>query len=240
MLTELRRSILREHDFVKNDVPYLYKNIFKNPTDYLSWNDVEHCVNTPEFYNFELVDNNGDKFDIRYFHYQRKSWVERPVAHKKQVIDAVNQGNTLVITNYGFHNQKTRDLCGLFESMFDVYSNLHVYCGLGSSSSFKIHDDYPANFIMQVEGKTHWKVFKNRLSYLYRTGYSYSNISEEELEVAVDTVLEPGDVLYIPSRCYHMATPTEKRLSLSIPCWMKYPDDNENKLFDRNYYRLEV
>ena len=32
------------------------------------------------------------------------------------------------------------------------------------------------------------------------------------------TILKPGDLLYVPSRYYHCAFPKSSRLSISIPC----------------------
>ena len=49
----------------------------------------------------------------------------------------------------------------------------------------------------QIEGETKWKIFKNRISYLYRTGTMNGKLVEEDLELDIEVNLTPGDVLYI-------------------------------------------
>lgn len=92
-----------------------------------------------------------------------------------------------------------------------------------------------------MEGETHWQVFNNRASNLVEQ-LDYTSVAndlgqgvdESKLDVAIDAVLTPGDIIYIPARCYHRAQPSTKRLSLSIP--MQHLC-NLNKV-DRNYYAL--
>lgn len=236
------QKILNETDLLKNDVPHFFKDFVSDPHELVGWNDIESCLNRPEIFNFELIDKDTNmKIDIPEF---QKTWVwDHPVQDKAFIFESVNRGHGLVIMNYASYSEKTTKLMNIFERLFDVNCALHIYCGLKGSSSFPIHDDYPVNFIVQVEGKTRWKVFKNRISYLYKIGTlndqrTDKKIDEKDLEVAIDVELTPGDALYIPSRCYHVAYPTEKRISMSIPCWVKYPSDPKTKSSDRNWYQL--
>jgi hypothetical protein len=236
------QRILNETELLHNDQPHYFKNFISNPEEILSWNDVESCLNRPEIFNFEMIDKDtGMKIDIPV---AKKAWVwDHVVQDKAFMIDKFNRGHGLVIMNYGSYSEQTTKLLSVFERLFDINAAIHVYCGLEGSASFPIHDDYPVNFIIQVEGKTRWKVFKNRISYLYKIGSlndrsHNKRIDEEDLEVAIDVELEPGDGLYIPSRCYHAAYPTGKRLSMSIPCWAKYPNDLPSQTSDRNWYNI--
>ena len=155
----------------------------------------------------------------------------------------MNDGYTLVILNYGFFNRDTIELLSKFESLFNVRSAIHVYCGLESSHSFPIHNDYPSNFIIQIEGITKWQVFNNRSSTLFKAGAVTETIpgkviDKSLLDLAFEVELAPGDALYLPSRCFHAAYPSEKRISLSIPCWTIYPDDDAGLISDRNWYSI--
>jgi hypothetical protein len=228
------QRILNETNLIVNDRSHYFENLLDNPEDYLSWQDVETCVNNPHLFDFEMIDKFSNKINIPA---QQKAWISNKLVQDKRFLaDGINAGNTLIIMNYGFYSQKTNDLLNVFERIFDIDTAIHVYCGLGDSKSFKIHDDYPPNFIIQVEGETHWKVFKNRISSLYKTGTQQHTLSEDQLEVETEVVLKPGDGLYIPSRAYHWAVPLGKRLSMSIPCWQRLPTSNQT--VDRNFYKI--
>ena len=73
---------------------------------------------------------------------------------------------------------------------------------------------------------------------MYKVGTMNNRLRDDELDVAIDVELSPGDALYIPSRMYHCAYPTGKRLSMSIPCWNRFPTDPEENRIDRNMYRI--
>ena len=243
MMEFIGQRIVNETNLLADDKPHYFKNFLPNASELLSWDDVESCMNRPELFNFELISaENNMKIDIPT---HKKSWIwDRTVQDKSFLFDRFNRGDGLVIMNYGSYSEKTTRLLSIFERLFDVNSAIHVYCGLQGSSSFPIHDDYPVNFIIQVEGKTRWKVYENRISYLYKIGAlndicQNRKIPEEDLRVAIDVELEPGDGLYIPARCYHVAMPSEKRLSMSIPCWTKFPNDPITQSSDRNWYRIK-
>lgn len=236
MYHDLAEKIFTKVDLENDDKPCYFKNFISNPEQLVTWNDVEDCMNNTNFYEFELIDEHCNKIVIPE---HQKAWnYYKPVQDKQFIFDKVNNGAGLVITNYGFHNDYTNELLSRFEEMFDVHAAIHVYAGLKSHSSFSVHDDYPSNFIIQVEGTTHWKVFENRISSLFSTGRMNGRVNNNALRAAIDVTLEPGDALYIPSRAYHIAEPTNTRLSISIPCWQRLKTDAPTNAVDRNKYRI--
>lgn len=233
-MINIGQRLLNESNFLYQDRAYFFPKLLENPEEYLSWKDVESCINNPAFYEFEMIDHNNNKVPIdRYI----RAWVhDKKVQDACQLANNINHGHTVIIMNYGYHSRKTQDLLTIFERCFSVDAAIHVYGGLTGSKSFNIHDDYPCNFIIQTQGTTDWKVYKNRISQLYKTGHDNHLIREDMLEVDLEVTLNPGDCLYIPSRAYHCAFPKEKRLSMSIPCWPRLPGSNQTP--DRNYYKL--
>jgi hypothetical protein len=235
MLSNLGQVLLNKVNFDYDDQAAYFPGVIKDLEKFLTWNDVEDCANRPELWDFEIIDETSNKVSTPA---SIKTWVNKEVQDKRFLVNSINKGYTAIITNYGFRNQYTNELLNTFENIFDIHAAIHVYCGLAGSKSFSIHDDYPCNFIIQVEGETPWTVYKNRISYMYQTGRMNNKLKDDMLEVAVDVVLKPGDMLYIPSRAYHVAKPQGPRLSMSIPCWNKLKTDNPNLSVDRNYYRI--
>jgi|TARA_B110000902_G_C14094108_1_gene508050 hypothetical protein len=236
MMNDFGQRILNETNLLVDDKAHYFEKLLDNPSDLVTWNDIERCVNQTELYKFELIDQNSTKIEIPQ---SGKNWIyDKAVQDKQFIIDSVNQGQGLICLDYGFYSQKTMEFLSVFENLFSVHAAIHVYCGMKDSKSFTIHDDYPCNFIIQAEGETRWKVYKNKISYLHRTGLMNNKLSDKDLEVDIDVVLKPGDALYIPSRQYHCAYPKGKRISLSIPCWQKLPTEPRENAVDRNYYRI--
>ena len=72
--------------------------------------------------------------------------------------------------------------------------DIHIYGGLNGARSFSPHEDQTANFIVQIDGETPWKV--------------------DGLDV--EPTLKRGNALYIPEMKTHGASPNGQRLSMSI------------------------
>ena len=213
------------------DRAYHFKNFLLERDKVITWNDVEFCLNTPSMFDVELIDKmTANKIPLEQI---TKSWT-RPVPEHRQILELFNQGNSAVVNNYGCYNNATKDLLRLFEETFNVNCNIHVYCGLDGSSSFKIHEDYPSNVIIQIDGKTLWRVYRNKVSQLLTLG---QQPREDELELDLEVVLEPGDALYVPARAFHAAIVTEKRLSISVPCWPRQ-DLTPTMRSDRTHYKI--
>ena len=75
----------------------------------------------------------------------------------------------------------------------------HIYASFKKEAcSFGKHLDHAHNLIVQQKGKSRWIV-----------------------DDFCDTILEPGDMLYIPFKYKHECVPLSKRLSVSFPFWPK-------------------
>jgi hypothetical protein len=211
----------KQINFYYQDQPFIIRGCLDNPSQYVSWKDIQYCLNTPQNYSIESIDkNDGAKIEIPT---TRCYWIPyKEIQSKSNLFDILNGGNTMIIAEYSWHNSKTNALVKELEEKYDIGCDIHVYCSTQASKSFHIHDDIPANIICQVEGKTQWKVYDNKSSALYNTGRLQErqrNLPESNFDVIIDEVLEPGDILYIPARQFHAAIPSEARISMSIPCF---------------------
>ena len=202
--------IFLDKDWEIDDTPQYFPNVIEEVYDWCSWKDVEECINNPQFYELEFIDN-GVKLNMPEF---ARNW-STPHVHKADCYKLFQDECGMIINNFQFISRKKQELLGGIERQFTVNAAMHVYCGIGGHESFNIHEDYAHNFIIQVEGETDWTVYKNRASYLVPK-YE-GNIDEKKLDIAVDVTMKSGDVLYIPARTYHRAKPKGQRLSVSVP-----------------------
>ena len=233
MISSLLTHLHTTKTWVLDDSPQYWEGIVENPSLFATWDEVEVCINNPQFFDMQLVDKTTNIYmDIPKYD---RAW-SNPSQDVKDIRDAFADGNTLIINNFDHISRSKQEILKEVERFFpNIKSALHVYCGLSESKSFKIHEDLANNFIIQIEGVTHWQVFKNRASTMvdkYRLG-----VDEKDLEVAIDVDLKPGDILYIPNRHWHYAQPKEKRLSVSVPMQHGMP---HLKNVDRNYYEIPL
>lgn len=199
--------------------PLLLKNYINDAELLATWKDIEFCVNHPWQYNLLNIHSNLQQYMT--VKQQHSYWYDKLVSDKQQVLDNLHNGHTLVVENYSVHSTATQEVCKRIESLMDVSCDMHVYCSLGASSSLPVHCDELSRFIIQIEGETQWKVFDNTSNLLY---------NKDMNNAIIDTVLRPGDMLYIPSGTYHAATPFEKRISISIPCALEHKPINRRQL----------
>ena len=202
--------IFLDKDWEIDDSPQYFPNAIEEVDDWCSWRDVEQCINNPQFYELEFIEN-GEKLQMPV---APRIW-SKPHIHKEDCYNLFENGFGMIINNFQFISKKKNDLLAELEKQFTVSAAMHVYCGLEEHGSFNIHEDYAHNFIIQVEGETDWTVYNNRASYLVPKYEGQQD--ESKFEVAIDVTMKSGDVLYIPARTYHRAKPKGKRLSVSIP-----------------------
>ena len=233
-MNNIGQRLLNEIDLKFNDRAHHFPKLIDNPSDYLTWEDVEFCINTTSLFEVDIINHDSQKVEIDR---RLTAWIRHKyVQCSKQLAQHINHGHTFVVKGYDYYKKNNQELLRIFEECFQVDCALHAFGGKDGSKSFNAHEDYPCNFIVQVEGETEWKVFKNRRSGLLLTGEYGSPVDESKLEVDLHVTLTPGDAIYIPNRAYHCAYPQGKRLSLSIPCWPRQGVDPQSP--DRNYYRI--
>lgn len=203
-------SLISKQNFRSEDQPFLIKNFYSNVTNLVNWDCLDDAINN-DLVTWEFVDQYG-KIEIPTI---QPFWLQGfPQQNKKFIHTYVNDGITFIILRACILNNNLRLLASILQDVFDVHVDIHIYGSKGIGHSFEPHIDQPSNFILQVIGNTNWTVYKNKMSNLLPA----SDQSPIDLEPVIECLLEPGDLLYIPSRHYHNATPHEPRLSLSIPC----------------------
>jgi len=214
-----------------DDTAQVFKGVIDDPSEFATWKDVEYCMNNPQFYNIEFINKDrGDYIDVQKY---PRVW-RHDHADVPELMDIFKAGHCMIINNFDSGLPKQQEILSHFEKHFTAKMAMHLYAGLDNCRSFNIHEDTASNFIIQVEGETQWTVYKNKCSNIIDSASSIQDMIPF-LEKQVSTLLVPGDILYIPARCYHQAHPHGKRLSVSIPMQHMIP---HIKSIDRKYYEL--
>ena len=173
---------------------------------FITWDDIlDYCI-PPVILNIELIKNK--KIDIPKDGYYFDSDFIR---------SEISKGTTFCISKFWNINNKANKVWQLFCDQYPHRGvDFHVYGGMADSGqSFPPHNDLAANYIIQLDGQCEWTIYNERAT--YQEALNYVVYPENKLTVKTKQILNPGDVLFIPSGVHHQCRPLGKRLSLSIP-----------------------
>ncbi len=179
----------------------------------LSWADLNSILehHWRETYRFRLACQGRDLDPASYADLDGYT----PRVRAKDVTDHLRRGATLSFDAIDeLHPPLTR-FAESFESCFRGATKVNIYAGWRAFHGLDLHRDNQEIFILQLDGRKRWLLY----------GFSVDGIDREGLRTgsvpppgaALDEVLEPGDLLYIPRGCYHVAVPmNEPALHLTI------------------------
>lgn len=147
----------------------------------------------------------------------------------EKVLAEFAAGATLVLQGlhrtWGPLNEFTRALIGDIGHPAQV----NAYITPAASRGFDPHYDVHDVFVLQVEGEKHWRIHAPAHPDPLRgqpwTGHRDAVARQAEEEPVIDTVLRPGDALYLPRGWIHSATAlggTSVHLTIGMAAFTRY------------------
>ncbi|KFU91224.1 Lysine-specific demethylase NO66, partial [Chaetura pelagica] len=92
----------------------------------------------------------------------------------------------------------------ILQEHFGSVAGANTYLTPPGTQGFAPHYDDIEAFVLQLEGKKHWRVYSPRTDAEVLPRFSSPNFSQAELgEPVLETVLEAGDLLYFPRGFIH-------------------------------------
>ncbi|GBP72357.1 Bifunctional lysine-specific demethylase and histidyl-hydroxylase NO66 [Eumeta japonica] len=111
------------------------------------------------------------------------------------------------------------------QELFNSFVGANAYLTPADSQGFAPHYDDIEAFVIQVEGKKHWRIYSPRSKNEILPRVSSQNFTQDEIgEPILEVTLEPGDLLYFPRGFIHQAVtvPQEHSLHLTISMYQKH------------------
>jgi ribosomal protein L16 Arg81 hydroxylase len=133
----------------------------------------------------------------------------------KDVTDHLRRGATLSFDAIDELHEPLTHLAESFEAFFRGGTKINVYAAWRGHHGLDLHRDNQEIFILQLDGRKRWLLY----------GFSVDGLDRSELRsrsvppvgALLDEILQPGDLLYIPRGCYHVAVPmNEPALHLTL------------------------
>jgi hypothetical protein len=199
-----------------NSRPMLRRAAVRDPREILSVVDLDEVLSS-EAIRPPYVDiaRNGKTVP-------RSAYTDSVVVQQEYITDRVvparvaalfRAGATLVWNSLNHHRPNLRALASMMSSLFASQCNVIAFLTPAGHRGLAPHYDPVDVFVIQLEGTKSWRVWPVPAQ---RRGDGADNLDEAELGTpAVETTLEPGDVLYIPYNCAHVAR-AEDTVSLHL------------------------
>ncbi|KAM6335519.1 ribosomal oxygenase 1 [Podargus strigoides] len=105
----------------------------------------------------------------------------------------------------------------ILQEHFGSMAGANTYLTPPGTQGFAPHYDDIEAFVLQLEGKKHWRVYSPRTDAEVLPQFSSANLTQAELgEPVLETVLEAGDLLYFPRGFIHQGNCLPDAHSLHI------------------------
>ncbi|GAB0095555.1 Bifunctional lysine-specific demethylase and histidyl-hydroxylase NO66 [Sergentomyia squamirostris] len=146
-------------------------------------------------------------------------------ANATNVWESYNEGCSVRFLNPHIFFQEIQRLMATLQEYFECMVGSNMYLTPPNSQGFAPHYDDIEAFILQIEGKKRWRLYKPRNSNEYLPRVSSKNFTQEDVgEPFLDVILEPGDLLYFPRGTIHQAhtVSSHHSLHLTISTYQKY------------------
>ncbi|XP_043528860.1 ribosomal oxygenase 1 isoform X1 [Frieseomelitta varia] len=133
------------------------------------------------------------------------------------VWDYYMNGCSVRMLNPQTYIPKLHSLNATLQEFFGCFVGANSYLTPPNSQGFAPHYDDIEAFILQIEGKKRWRLYKPRNENEYLARYSSKNFSQSEIgEPILDTVVNAGDLLYFPRGTIHQGETIDDTHSLHI------------------------
>ncbi|XP_054015564.1 ribosomal oxygenase 1 [Hylaeus anthracinus] len=120
------------------------------------------------------------------------------------VWDYYMNGCSVRMLNPQTYIPKLHSLNATLQEFFGCFVGANSYLTPPNSQGFAPHYDDIEAFILQVEGKKRWRLYKPRNDNEYLPRYSSENFTDTEIgEPILDTIVSAGDLLYFPRGTIH-------------------------------------
>ncbi|XP_054743933.1 bifunctional lysine-specific demethylase and histidyl-hydroxylase NO66-like [Anastrepha obliqua] len=148
------------------------------------------------------------------------------------VWDLYGQGCSVRLPNPHIFLRELYRLNTTLQEYFHCLVGANAYLTPPNSQGFAPHYDDIEAFVLQIEGRKRWRLYKPRTQAEQLARFSSKNFTQQEIGQPIfEEVLEPGDMLYFPRGTIHQACTEPGYHSLHITLSM-YQKQSYADLFE--------
>lgn len=145
-------------------------------------------------------------------------------AYAPVVWDMYQSGCSIRLLNPQTYSRNVWKLLSILQEYFGCCVGANTYLTPPGTQGFAPHYDDIEAFILQLEGKKHWRLYSPRSDSEKLPRFSSGNFTDTDVgEPILEKTLEPGDLLYFPRGTIHQAKTVgdEHSLHITVSCYQK-------------------
>ena len=136
----------------------------------------------------------------------RKNDGDIDAVDSRKLHELLRQNASVALNAVQYYSPPVRRLSNQIEIALGQRVNVNAYMTFGPGGAFAMHYDSHDVLVLQVHGSKHWFIYDqpapSPIDYVRKA-------KPEPREVVFETILEAGDVLYVPRGTYHRAAVTD-------------------------------
>ena len=211
-------------DYVENYCPNL-----------LTWKEFADLINIRPLLTQERVKLLDPK--KRIFKWYTHGWMKDVNTYPPSLIRALLDEIVIYFSDMSRSTKNINDFASFLEDQYERHIDAHIYVCRDPNIEhpFAAHFDMQHNVIVQCEGKTNFKVWKEVEDHSIEKQIQLDMSNEEPI---LDVIMEVGDAIWIPRYYPHQAISLTPRLSVSFPFSDNENTSHEKSFEDRNWINL--
>ena len=203
---------------VKQRTPFFQKQAINS--NIFSWAELEGLLNLRPMVKVDRFFINFIRSDLRpTYNWINPNWATEN-AYPASLIQEEIKKYVCFLIDCSKANRSINEICAQLEDVSKAATDAHIFFSfITKDLSFDqyVHKDVSDNLIVQIDGKTNFKVWDTICP------------REHFNKPVLDVVMEPGDIIYIPKDIWHGAFSLTKRLSVSFPMAVSAPAAMEDR-----------
>ncbi len=211
-------------NYVENYVPNL-----------LTWKEFADLINIRPLLTQERVKLLDPK--KRIFKWYTHGWMKDVNTYPPSLIRALLDEIVIYFSDMSRATKNINDFASFLEDQYERHTDAHIYVCRNPNIEhpFAAHFDLQHNVIVQCEGKTNFKVWKEVADHSIEKQIKLDMSNEKPI---LDVVMNVGDAIWIPRYYPHQAISLTPRLSVSFPFSDSENSAHKDHFEDRNWVTL--
>lgn len=142
---------------------------------------------------------------------------------KERFYELIRSGATVVLNRMELSSEAIRDICMQVGRLVGSQTAANAYASIGGEAALHVHWDTHDVFAVQLAGKKRWQLYRPTFPLPISSQESNEHKRDVPETPYLETILEAGDVMYVPRGWWHRVEPIENTETIHLAVGVHTP-----------------